>query len=63
MSSEEIEYFRHRARQERESAEHSKNAQAAKAHEELALLYEGLADRSVIVPGSSPGTARKRAGA
>jgi hypothetical protein len=42
MSSDEIEYYRARARQEREAAADASQADVAAIHLELARLYEAL---------------------
>lgn len=45
MSSEDIEYYRERAKQEREAAADASQLNVAAIHEELARLYEALAEQ------------------
>ena len=45
MSSEDIEYYRARATQEREAAADASQSNVAAIHEELARLYDALADQ------------------
>ncbi len=45
MSSDEIEYYRARAIEEREAAADASQSNVAAIHEELARLYEALADQ------------------
>ena len=45
MSSDEIEYFRARAAQEREAAADATQSNVAAIHEELARLYDALAEQ------------------
>ena len=45
MSSDEIEYYRARAIEERKAAADASQANVAAIHEELARLYEALADQ------------------
>ena len=45
MSSRDIEYYRARAIQEREAAADASQREVAMIHEELARLYEALADQ------------------
>lgn len=52
MSFEDVAYYRRRARDERDLAANAATAEAAKAHEELAQLYEGLVERSDMLPTS-----------
>ena len=51
MSSEDIEYYRERAKQEREAAADASQSNVAAIHEELARLYEALAEQPEL--GSS----------
>jgi hypothetical protein len=50
MSFDDVAYYRRRARDERDLAATAATAEAAKAHEELARLYEGLVERSDMLP-------------
>lgn len=52
MSLDDIEYYRRRARQERELVGQALTSEAAKAHEELAALYEGLIERVDWLPST-----------
>ena len=45
MSSEDIEYYQARAAQEREAAADASQSNVAAIHEELARLYDALADQ------------------
>ena len=45
MSSDDIEYYRARAAQEREAAADASQSNVAAIHEELARLYEALAEQ------------------
>ena len=45
MSSEDIEYYRARAAKEREAAADASQSNVAAIHEELARLYDALADQ------------------
>jgi hypothetical protein len=61
MSSDDIEYYRRRAREERALAEAAANPDAAKAHAELAEHYEGLiADAEAQPPLRGPGGNQER---
>jgi hypothetical protein len=53
MSLDDVEYYRRRARDERDLAASATTAESAKAHEELARLYEGLVERSDMLPSRS----------
>ena len=50
MSLENVEYYRLRASQERQLAKEATNAEAAKAHAELAGHYEALVEHSDMLP-------------
>ena len=50
MSSDEIEYYRARAIEEREAAADASKLNVAAIHEELARLYEALADQPELRP-------------
>ena len=50
MSLDDVEYYRRRARQERERAAKADNAEAANAHQELARHYEAIVARSDLLP-------------
>ena len=50
MSAEDISYYRQRAETERELAQQSTRANVATIHQELARLYEALADEPAIRP-------------
>jgi hypothetical protein len=50
MSSNEIEYYRTRAIEEREAAADAAQSNVAAIHEELARLYEALADQPELSP-------------
>ncbi len=52
MSFEDVEYYRQRAREERALAAASGNAEAAKAHAELATHYEALVKHADLLPKS-----------
>jgi hypothetical protein len=53
MSQENIEYYRRRAREEREIAAVSTSPEAAKAHAELATHYEALVKYADLLPQAS----------
>jgi hypothetical protein len=50
MSSDDIEYYRRRAREERALAEAAANPDAARAHAELAGHYDGLIEHADLLP-------------
>ena len=50
MSSDDIAYYRERARIERERAKTSANADIAEIHEELARLYDALIEHESLRP-------------
>jgi hypothetical protein len=50
MSLEDVEYYRRRAREERELAAKADSAEAATAHSELAMHYEGLVEHLDLLP-------------
>ncbi len=50
MSSDDVAYFRERARSEREQAKLSTSADVAEIHEELAALYEALIRHETLRP-------------
>jgi hypothetical protein len=50
MSQSDIEYYRHRAKAERESAKQSIRAEVAEIHEELARLYDALIEHEQLRP-------------
>ena len=50
MSSEDFEYYRRRAAQEREAASNSEKQYIAEIHLELARLYDALADQPELRP-------------
>ena len=45
-----VEYYRRRAIEERERAAKADNAEAAKAHQDLARHYEGIIARAELLP-------------
>jgi len=55
MSLDDVEYYRFRAREERERAAKADSEEAAKAHAELAGHYDALVERADMLP-------RRRAG-
>jgi hypothetical protein len=50
MSLEDIEYYRRRAREERERAEKTDIPEAAKAHRDLAAHYDALVEHADLLP-------------
>lgn len=50
MSQSDIEYYRQRAKSERERAKQSSRADIAEIHEELARLYEALIQHEQLRP-------------
>ena len=50
MSSDDIAYYRERAKVERERAAHSSRAGVAEIHEELARLYDALIEHESLRP-------------
>lgn len=50
MSLEDVDYYRYRALQERKLAAQSASLEAARAHEEMAQLYEGLVAHADMLP-------------
>lgn len=50
MSMDDVEYYRRRAIEERQRAAKSENAEAAKAHQDLARHYEGIVARADMLP-------------
>lgn len=50
MSREDVEYYRQRAREERELAANADSPEAAKAHAELATHYEALVRNADLLP-------------
>lgn len=50
MSSDDIEYYRARAAQEREAAADASQSNVAAIHEELARLYDALAELPELRP-------------
>jgi len=50
VSSEDISYYRERARVERERAKESSAADIAEIHEELARLYDALVEHETLRP-------------
>ena len=50
MSSDDINYYRERARVERERASESSSEDIAEIHEELARLYEALVEHESLRP-------------
>lgn len=59
MSLDDVEYYRSRARDERELAAKATSAEAAKAHEELAQHYDELVERSEMLPRTRGGPANE----
>jgi hypothetical protein len=50
MSLDDIEYYRRRAREERERAEKTDIPEAAQAHRDLASHYEALVEHADMLP-------------
>ena len=50
MSCEDLSYYHERARNERERAKASSNADVAEIHEELARLYDALIQHETLRP-------------
>lgn len=50
MSLDDIEYYRRRAREERERAEKTDIPEAASAHRDLASHYEALVEHADLLP-------------
>ena len=50
MPSSDVEYYRHRASEERELARDARRADVAAIHEELARQYEALVNRAELRP-------------
>lgn len=50
MSLEDVAYYRSRALEERRRAKNADSPEAAKAHTDLAELYEGLVARAGMLP-------------
>ena len=50
MSQSDIEYYRQRAKAERETAKQSNRADVAEIHEELARLYDALIEHEQLRP-------------
>jgi hypothetical protein len=50
MFASDLEYYRHRARQERELAKQADRADIAAIHEELAQQYDALIEHSELRP-------------
>ena len=50
MSADDLEYYRQRAKDERERAELSSRSDIAEIHEELARLYEALIEYEQLCP-------------
>lgn len=54
MSSDDVAYYRERARVERERAKTSSKSDIAEIHEELAELYDALIEHEVLRPSFRP---------
>jgi hypothetical protein len=54
MSIDDVEYYRRRAREERQRAAKAGDPAAANAHLELAGYYEGIIARADLLPARRP---------
>jgi hypothetical protein len=60
MSASDLEFYRRRARDERQRAQQSQNADVALIHEELARAYEALIEHDSLRPKLSVNFSKSR---